>query len=203
MADFVYPARNLPGLAEDWGRAVEARDKILDRDFTQLSQSVNNGQRATGGQLAVISEQIDRLTQVVNLIPITTTSSESASGFGLTGSYTTTLTMSVPVPLSSNQVNLAAFGYMHVLDTLSGGLTSSRLRIGIGGVYSPDFWAAKDSGATQVLNVLNGTHSRTLSVTPGGSIPVILQAYGLNPSAFPSGPTNFASLTVIATFNQT
>lgn len=59
---FVYPARDLPGRAEDWGRAVETRDQILDKTLTQLTQKVDNGLRATGGQLAVLSGQIDTLT---------------------------------------------------------------------------------------------------------------------------------------------
>ena len=59
---FVYPPRNLPGRAEDWGRAAEARDNILDKNQTQLTQKVDNGLRATAGQLAVIATQIDTLT---------------------------------------------------------------------------------------------------------------------------------------------
>lgn len=59
---YVYPPRNLPGLAEDWGRAVEAQDKILENNQTQLGQTVDNALRATGGQLAVQGSQIDTLT---------------------------------------------------------------------------------------------------------------------------------------------
>lgn len=59
---YVYPQRNLPGLAETWGRAVEARDKIQERDLTQLSQKTDNALRATAGQLAVVATQIDTLT---------------------------------------------------------------------------------------------------------------------------------------------
>lgn len=59
--DFVYPERNLPGRAENWGRAVEARDKILEKDLRQAVQKIDNGLRATGGQLAVIGTQIDLL----------------------------------------------------------------------------------------------------------------------------------------------
>lgn len=60
MADtFVYPPRNLPGKAEDWGRAVESRDKILEKDLTQAVQKFDNGLRAQGGQLSVVASQID------------------------------------------------------------------------------------------------------------------------------------------------
>lgn len=66
MDKFVYPPRNLPGLAEDWGRAAEARDNILAKEQVQLSQTVNNALRATGGQLAVISQQVDLLGVTVS-----------------------------------------------------------------------------------------------------------------------------------------
>lgn len=66
---FVYPPRNLPGTAENWGRAVEARDNILSTDVTAQSQKLDNALRATGGQLAVMSSQIDSIvTQQATLL---------------------------------------------------------------------------------------------------------------------------------------
>lgn len=62
MDQFVYPPRNLPGLAEDWGRAVEARDNIFEKVLTQATQRLDNGLRATAGQLAVISKQVSDLS---------------------------------------------------------------------------------------------------------------------------------------------
>lgn len=61
MAD-VFPARNLPGLAEDWGRHIEKRVVEGENSDQQLSQKVDNGLRATAGQLAVLAGQIDELT---------------------------------------------------------------------------------------------------------------------------------------------
>lgn len=62
MESFAYPQRNLPGRAEDWGRAVEAQQRILSKEVRQVSQAWENSARATGGQLAVISTQIDTVT---------------------------------------------------------------------------------------------------------------------------------------------
>lgn len=62
-SSFVFPPRNLPGLAENWGRAVESQVNILDKEITQVSQTVDNGLRATAGQLSVIATQLDTLTQ--------------------------------------------------------------------------------------------------------------------------------------------
>lgn len=63
MESFAYPQRNLPGRAEDWGRAVEAQQRNLSREVRQVSQAWENSARATGGQLAVISSQIDSIAE--------------------------------------------------------------------------------------------------------------------------------------------
>lgn len=58
----VYPPRDLPGRADDWGRRVEAVSEDLYRSQVQLQQTLNNGQRATAGQLALLSRQLKRVT---------------------------------------------------------------------------------------------------------------------------------------------
>lgn len=58
MAD-VFPPRDLPGRAEEWGRQVENRIEAGEKSEQQLEQKVDNGLRATGGQLAVLSRQLD------------------------------------------------------------------------------------------------------------------------------------------------
>lgn len=62
MAD-VFPPRDLPGRAEEWGRQVERRIENGESSEEQLEQKVDNGLRATGGQLAVLSQQLDRITE--------------------------------------------------------------------------------------------------------------------------------------------
>lgn len=76
---FVFPPRNLPGNAENWGRAVEQRTNVLDNNQVQLSQKVDNGLRATGGQLAVISSQIELVTAQQTVIGDTVTELSSRS----------------------------------------------------------------------------------------------------------------------------
>lgn len=61
--DDVFPQRNLPGLAENWGRHVENRIELGESSETQLEQKVDNGLRSTSGQLAVLSNQINTLTE--------------------------------------------------------------------------------------------------------------------------------------------
>lgn len=57
----VYPPRDLPGRSDDWGRRVEGVAEDLYKAQVQLRQTVNNGQRATAGQLALLSRQLDRI----------------------------------------------------------------------------------------------------------------------------------------------
>lgn len=57
----VYPPRDLPGRADAWGRRVEDVDKSLFDTQVQLDQKVDNGLRATSGQLAVLAKQLDEL----------------------------------------------------------------------------------------------------------------------------------------------
>lgn len=65
-AEDVYPPRNLPGRADNWGRRVEDVDKSLWKNLRQLSQTVRNGLRAVSGQLSVLAKQIDRISSAQN-----------------------------------------------------------------------------------------------------------------------------------------
>lgn len=59
----VYPPRDLPGRADDWGRRVEGVAEDLYRSQVQLQQTLNNGQRSTAGQLALLSRQLERISE--------------------------------------------------------------------------------------------------------------------------------------------
>ena len=55
----VFPPRDLPDLAIDWGRKVESRVKSENTRLSQTRQTFENGARFVGGQLAVLSNQVD------------------------------------------------------------------------------------------------------------------------------------------------
>lgn len=197
----IFPPRNLPGSADKWGREVENSLDLYEKRFSGLEQTVNNSDRATSGQLAVLSRQIESLSGVIRALPVTVSSSGSGSNFALSGSAVTKLTVTVPVPQGKTRAEVSASAYMHVLDTTTGGVTSARLRVGVAGNYSAYFWSAKDAGASQVLNVMNGFQSRSFAVSPGGSFDVTVQAYGLNGAAFPTNSTNYVYASVLTTFS--
>lgn len=62
----VLPERNLPGSANEWGRAVENRVQSLDTGLSRTVSTADNNGRFVGGQLSVqggqIQEQLHRTT---------------------------------------------------------------------------------------------------------------------------------------------
>lgn len=194
----VFPPYNLPDEAVPWGREVQKRVIAGEDSEVQLTQKVDNGLRATAGQLSALADQINGLSDVINALPVTITETSQFTGGGLTGSYTTVASVTIPAPTGKASASVTAIGNAAYLDTVTGGLTTSYMRILINGVVSLDFAASKDAGATQVNNVLSGTYSTRL-LSPLG-VTVDLQARGLNGSAFPPSFSNYANLTALVTF---
>lgn len=195
----IFPPFNLPNEGIPWART--AQDRIIEGEIseTQLAQKVDNGLRATSGQLAVLAQQINSLTETILALPVTVSETVRSEGGSLSGSWSTLVQIELPVPTGKTTVALTAIGNAAYLDATTGGATSSYMRLAIGGAVSASFAASKDAGATQVNNVLSGTYSQTLSTS--GAVTVALQAYGLNGAAFPARPTNYANLSVLATFS--
>lgn len=67
----MYPSRDLPGRAEEWGRAVEGRQRVAEQDAEQLRQKVDNGLRATAGQLETISQTLNQVVEQQGTIQAT------------------------------------------------------------------------------------------------------------------------------------
>lgn len=151
------------------------------------------GDQGAGATLSALSGQI-------NAIPLQVTSNVRAAGFALTGAYANCVTDSIIVPEGRTRANLLCIGVGTALDTTTGGATTSYGRILIDGAIGDAAPAAKDAGATFVNNVIHATFARSFDVTPGSSISVALQMYGVNGSAFPAQPANSAQLATIATF---
>lgn len=64
MSDDVYPRRNLPGSAEEWGRTVEDRVDGASNALEALTLSVAGQNRSTASSLGSIAEQIQALESV-------------------------------------------------------------------------------------------------------------------------------------------
>lgn len=65
----VFPRRNLPGAAEQWGRVVEDRTRELEKNAVAVNQALHGANRGAAAQLASISEQLNRLAESVRVSP--------------------------------------------------------------------------------------------------------------------------------------
>lgn len=158
---FVYPARNLPGLAENWGRAVESRIRNAESVVTQVSQTVDNGLRVNAGQLAVMSRQIDQLSEQVTELSSRSTSSTAIPTLSVSGTATIE-----PFPRNS------------VAFTLPGTNVSRSARIDIQGLVT------EAPGGVQALMWLRTTVS---GVTTWASERGLSPSYASAPSEWGSG----------------
>jgi hypothetical protein len=200
MAD-VFPRRNLPPLAEQWGREVENRVVSSEGAIESLQQGLSGQNRNTASSLAVIAQQIQGLADVVAAIPIQMTELDRVSGISATSSsFETKASVTVTVPDGKTTASVLGIGAARITDTVTGGLTSSDARVVISGGAGGSFPAAKDAAVSQVINVLNAQHARTFSVTPGDTFTVAIQVSALNSSAFPANAANFAQISAIANF---
>lgn len=67
MAD-VFPRRNLPDLAEQWGREVETRVSSLNTGVEIVGQQVQSLNRNTASSLALLADQITKLEEAQEAI---------------------------------------------------------------------------------------------------------------------------------------
>lgn len=200
---FVYPPRALPGLADAWGRVVQTRIEDGEKSVQQLSQVVNNGLRSQGGQLAVMADQVEEVIATQAALPVTLSDLAEASAVSINNTWVTKASVTVTAPPGKNRVQLQATGNAEALDTLTGGATVARSRLVINGQVSRIFSAAKDAGATQVNNVMSAVAAFSATLPVGGSVTVDYQLQTVHTgNAFPATPSNFAQVSVLATFTN-
>jgi len=81
----IFPRRNLPPRAEQWGRAIEGEITSLERLQTQDLQGEGNWGRAAAGRLAVLSTSVEevsnRLSTSIQLDTMSVTGSATFEPF--------------------------------------------------------------------------------------------------------------------------
>ena len=77
----VFPRRNLPGEAEQWGRAHDERVLALEASMEGVSQSLQGQNRNTASSLSVIADQVQKIAdqQVVLMAQQTELANQQAS----------------------------------------------------------------------------------------------------------------------------
>lgn len=196
----VFPRRNLPGTADVWGREVEIRVAGAERSAEINAQSLQALNRSLASSVTILSEQVSGLAEVIAALPYQVAQDRRESGFALSGSYADKVSDTILVPPGKTSVSVMCIATGAALDTTTGGLTTAYGRVVINGQIGGASPAAKDSGATFVNNVITSSFALTFGVTPGDTVTVSFQMYGLNGSAFPAQPANFAQIATVATF---
>ena len=153
--------------------------------------------------LRKLQQQIAELRDLVLRLPQVEGFQTQATGFGLAGStgWRTIVALTVPHDATKNRVVIQASAQAAVLDTTSGGLTSTECRLLIGGVASPVIPAAKDAGNNAVNNVLVVSQIREITPVPAGGVQVLFQINPLNAAAYPDHVSNVANLSVYAGYS--
>lgn len=153
----MFPRRNLPGLAEDWGRAIENRIVEGESQNEQTDQRVDNGLRATNGQLAVMSNQVvDLSDQVTELskgrVTRTVNTADTPFSYSTSGAATALrLTVDIPLPGAYAKPRSAMVVGSFLVQRVSGDGTNMYAELVLGGTT---IW-----------------RSSTIPVGLGGSVP--------------------------------
>lgn len=187
------PVNNLPPGSQPWAREIAGA--IDAAQFDAIKANMNNK-----NAFKTINATLEQLANQINAMPVVVNSGISNTSFDATGSgWITVLSLTIPTPDGMTRGQFTVNGNAGVLDALSGGVTSVIGRILINGVASPEFFPAKDAGASAVLNVLSMNWYRPLGAVSANTT-FTLQIDPLNDSAFPSSPSNYAVLTATGTF---
>lgn len=151
----ILPRRNL-GAGESWGRDIEKWLRDTDADVVQVSQSLNNSQRATSGQLAVMSRQLDRIVTQQEDLRNRASYIDSPANLSITNNATTnppsvTRTFTLPAPEADRA---AIIGFSATL-TNSGG-TGTPVRAFVDLSYGGSVRARGDYQVPQTLSTPSG-----------------------------------------------
>lgn len=188
------PAYDLPPNSQDWKRYVDAMQAKHEADINALKLSSDNAFQTLSTALTLVQSQVG--TQ-----PLVRTYGETRYNIGASSAFETKALVSFRAPRPFGQVMVIAHGV--VLDTLTSGVTVAYGRIVLDGQISPEFPATKDSGASQVNNVVVASARFNMNYTVNKTYEVAFQMRGLNGSAYPVNAQNFAAITVLATYTNT
>jgi hypothetical protein len=197
----VFPRRNLPGEAEEWGRKVEDRVRGVEFAASSGKQDTQSLNRTTASSLQELTRQLQSLEDLYNFIPKPQQSSEEEVGFALAAGTNTVVTASLTVPKGASLVNLVAIGSGHLITTTTGGLvtTQSRLEL-VGHSASPWIMNGWYTGSGDFRTVMAPSYSWTATVTPETLITVNLQVYPDNAGMYGFHASNYAVLSLLGTF---
>lgn len=189
------PPRSIP-----WARDLTARVGNLEGALARLDTDLRASNKGLAAALSALGDQIRAL-------PILASSATTASPINaISSSWTTKATVTIPTSPGKNTASLSIIGSIALLDTVTGGIAAPpSARFLVNGVPYPltnGVPAAKDSGVSQVNNVVTLGAAVALSVGDVSEIIVDLQVSVFHSSAYATNSSsNFATLSAQAIFS--
>lgn len=193
----IFPRRNLPGTAEEWGRTVESRIQQAEREALSVMGQTSGLNRNTASNLQELARQVLELEAIYKAIPKPAQVTAQATGFGLGAGWNTIVTATIPVPAGVSKVDLLAVGSGQLV---SGTTTGSQYRLEFVGVgtspATPGIWQAEGEFRT----IMAPSYSWQANVTPGANLSVRFQAQPNETAPYSPNAGSYAVLSLLATF---
>jgi uncharacterized coiled-coil protein SlyX len=196
----VFPRRNLPGEAEEWGREVEDRVRRVEYALAGQQQGLSSANRTSASSLQELSRQLQQLQTLFDSIPKVVQSSQTATGFGLGSGWNTIVSTSITVPSGVTTGTISANGSALLVSPSTSTVVTSRSRLVVAGTAQGEIPNAWYPGSGDFRSIAVPSAARSFSVTPGSTITVSFQANPDDPASYPSNPSSYAVLSLIGTF---
>lgn len=196
----VHPQPALDPASQQWGRWLTDDHDALRLEVSRGNLNNSNLLTQLNSSITNLNAQLLATNSRVDSLPVSNNVSGSATNFAVTGSYVTYATATFTVPLNKPNASIFVIAQASILDTTSGGTTTSYGRIVFNGTNGRDFPAAKDAGASIVNNIITASAGYKVVLVPGATYTMSFQLYGLNGSAFPARTSNFATINASLTF---
>lgn len=201
MAD-VFPLRNLPTDAEDWGRTVEDRIYQAENSLSGSRQSLSGMNRATSSTLENLAYQVQQVQDLYDALPKVHQGTTSPTGFGVPATGVWNTIASVNIPLFSPgrfDVRADASGQL-----VSGGsstlMTASYRLVATASSASPEVPGLFSSPSGTFVNNFKVNWGWVIPVTiETPTITISLQCKPDDGTSWPSGTGSYAVLTAFGT----
>lgn len=195
----VFPRRNLPDDAEEWGREVEARIHNAELASSASGKSISGLNRTTSSSLDTLAHQIAEIKRLQDSIPVAQQRTAQNTNFGLPSSgWNTVATTSFEAP-GGGFLSVTAVASGQLVSSTGPGLKTCEYRLVAGPEASAviDGLFASPSG-TWVNNFMV-TWAWGINPTTNNTVDISLQARPADTSSWGSESGSYAVLTCFGT----
>lgn len=212
----VFPRRNLPGEAEEWGRKVEERIRNVEYGSLSQKSNIQSENRSSSSSLQELSRQLIQIrdTQValqanqaaldaaIRAVPRTIQSTAQNSGFGLGGGWNTVVYTEITAPPGMTNCKFLVIGSGQIVTNTTTQNVETSYKLNVPGVgespSAPGPWA---TGYGDFRTVMTPSFSWSFGVSPGQTIRAEFQIAANTPAAYPGNGNSYAVISVLATFS--